>query len=203
MYHNPSVDDGYHVPAPAAFTDFQPPYFPPPNTVPQPPTGASSSVQVEFTPGAINQQPRLFSANNMYGYTPGIQSAMAPAHYNLITPSSIFDPTDCGIRATAVGGGEVYGVRSPQRATGGGGEVRVNCGTASTAAAFQATSALPDFVNLDNFTFTPACINIVSLCHHVRRQDFCCVGASWGRAKGIGAKQGMSSLGHLAIHGDI
>jgi len=158
MYHNPSVDDGYRVPAPAAFSDFQPPYFPPPNSVPQLSTGASSTV-VEFAPGAVCQQPRLFSSS-MYGYTPGVQPAMAPAHYPLIPPSSAFDPTDCGgIRATAVGGGEVYGVRSPQRATGGGGEVRVNCGTASTAAVLQATSALPDFANLDNFTFTPVGVN--------------------------------------------
>jgi len=159
LYHAASVDDGYRVrqaPAPAPVPDFQPPYFPPPYTLPQPSTGASSAV-VEFTPGVAGQPPtpRLFSAN-MYGYTAGVQSAAAPPHYGLIPPSSSVDQGDYDVAAASVGGGAVYGMASPRRATGGGGEYRMNGGTATTV--LQATSALPDFPNLDNLTFTQACL---------------------------------------------
>ena len=180
LYQSVAVDDGYRlrhdpggpaaaaVAAAAAAADFQPPYFPPPNAVPQPPTGASSTAAVvNFPSGTAGAAPppRHFSvAANAYGYAAGVQYQQQPAAaqpYHGLLPSSAVDPGDFG--AATGGGGAVYGVASPRRATGGGGEFRINCGAATTSAAglhevFHASSALPDFTNLENLTFTPVCI---------------------------------------------
>jgi len=76
------------------------------------------------------------------------------------------DPADySGVAAVSAGGGggAVYGVASPRRATVGGAEYRVNCGTAP-AAVLQATSAgLADFPLIDNLTFTQAFIHSLVL----------------------------------------
>jgi len=157
LYQATSIDNGYivrHGPGPAVVADFQPPYFPPPYAVPQPPIGASSAM-VEFPPGAAGPTPRHLTA--MYGYTPGVQPAAAPPHPGLPSSSAV-DPTDFGCMATSAGGGAVFGVPSPRRAAGGGGEFGMSCGTATTAGGLlQATSALPDFPNLDNLIFTQVC----------------------------------------------
>jgi len=137
--------------------DFQPPYFPPPYSVPQPPTGASSAV-VEFPPGAggAPSAARQFSTTNMYGYTAGVQQQ---PHPGLLLSSSAVGQTDfSSATATATGGGALCGVAiaSPRRAAGG--EFQMNyVGTAGTAGGlFQTTSALQDFQNFETFALTPA-----------------------------------------------
>jgi len=138
--------------------DFQPPYFPPPYSVPQPPTGPSSAV-VEFPPGTggAPSASRQFSTTNMYGYTPGVQQQ---PHPGLLLSSSAVGQTDfSSTTATATGGGALCGVAiaSPRRAAVGGGDFPMNYGTAGTAAGLlQTTSALPDFQNFETFAFTPA-----------------------------------------------
>jgi len=156
-YPTASVDDGYrkrHVPAPTMVADFQPPYFPPPYVVSQPPTGALSAV-VEFPTGPAGAQ-HHFSAN-MFGYTPGVQTAEVQPHPGLLPSSTTVDQAEFNYAAVPAGGGAVLGVTSPRRATVVGGEIPVNCDMASTAAGIlHATSVLPDFSNFENVTFTPA-----------------------------------------------
>jgi len=159
LYQAASGEDGYalrHVTDSTMVADFQPPYFPPPYTVPQPPSGASSTV-LDFAACPPPSTARHFSGgSNMYGYIPAVQPA--PPRPGGLPSSSAVHPAD--FVAASVGGGAVYGVASPRRATGGGGEFSMNCGTASAAVAglheaVQVTSTLPEF-NFENLTFTPA-----------------------------------------------